>query len=70
MKTEVPRILNRINENDVFKSINHNFENIATEWWKFQFEWNSNAYTPFKDHEKTKKLLSIFITKIFNVIIT
>ena len=59
------RISNRINENDVFQSINHNFENIATEWWKFQFEWNSNAYTPFKDHEKYLILIYL-INKILD----
>jgi hypothetical protein len=66
MRTDFPSIANRINENDVFQFIDLNFEKIATEWWKFQFEWNSNAYTAFKDHEK--HLILIYLTnKILDV---
>ena len=65
MKIEVPRISNRINENDVFQYIDHNFEKIASEWFKFQLEWNSRAYTPFKDYEKYLILIYL-INKILD----
>ena len=65
MRTEVPSISNKINENDVFKYINHNFEKIATEWFKFQLEWNSSAYNSFKDYEKYLILIYL-INKILD----
>ena len=65
MRIEVPRISNRINENDVFQYIDHNFEKIASEWFKFQLEWNSRAYTPFKDYEKYLILIYL-INKILD----
>ena len=65
MRIEVSRISNRINENDVLQYIDHNFEKIATEWFKFQLEWNSSAYTPFKDYEKYLILIYL-INKILD----
>tara|TARA_B100000315_G_scaffold247549_1_gene276392 strand:+ start:5348 stop:6316 length:969 start_codon:yes stop_codon:yes gene_type:complete len=65
MRIEVSRISNRINENDVFQYIDHNFEKIATEWFKFQLEWNSSAYTSFKDYEKYLILIYL-INKILD----
>ena len=61
MKKKTLKLFKQINEDDVFHTMDNNFNDAANIWYNIQTEWMKHSYKVFQDSEKYLILIYLFL---------
>ena len=61
MKKNPPTILKTIDQKNIHRCLEENYNSLSIDWFVVLGKWMSNSYSVFKDHEKY--LILIYLIK-------